>query len=100
MEKIQAVYQISLRHWHEPTEDMAAKIRNIVPVISTDHYERPMLLLNGRMWADPVEEKPELDTIEVWNLVNSGFLSHPIHISFFQFSFFFQRMRLSQAQRL
>lgn len=39
-----------------------------------------MHLLNNRMWSDPSTEKPEVDTIEIWHLVNHFFTPHPIHV--------------------
>ncbi|NME83311.1 multicopper oxidase domain-containing protein [Clostridium sp. SM-530-WT-3G] len=47
-----------------------------------------MPLLTNKMWSDPVTEKPELDTIEVWNLINlfaAPNIDHPIHVHLIQF---------------
>jgi spore coat protein A len=40
----------------------------------------PMLMLNGKGWSDPVEERPKLGTSEVWELVNLLPDAHPFHI--------------------
>lgn len=76
----------TLRHVPE-LQESDAKVERFLPLTpSTDHFGRPMPLLNDRMWSDPVTEKPELDSIEVWNLVNlfPG-IDHPIHIHLIQF---------------
>ena len=42
-----------------------------------------MLMMDNKMWSDPVTEKPELDTIEVWNIINTFSelnINHPIHL--------------------
>lgn len=44
----------------------------------------PMLLNNAR-WFDPVTENPELNTIEIWDLVNVTDDSHPIHLHLVRF---------------
>jgi spore coat protein A len=45
----------------------------------------PMLLLNGKMWHDPVEEKPLLNSTEIWQLVNLQPDTHPFHIHLVNF---------------
>lgn len=52
---------------------------------TTDHYGRVVHLLNGRMWNDPATEKPKLDTIEIWHLVNHFAAPHPIHLHLVHF---------------
>ncbi|NLK94454.1 MAG: multicopper oxidase domain-containing protein [Clostridiales bacterium] len=75
----------SIRHDPALREDLV-NIRRFIPLeIGQDHYNRPMLMLDGKMWNDPVSEKPELDTIEEWNIINPTFLNHPIHIHLIQF---------------
>lgn len=66
-------------------EGMAKKVRNLSLNATTDHYGRPMLLLNNSMWTDPATEKPELDSIEIWNLINPLTFRHPIHVHLVQF---------------
>lgn len=51
----------------------------------TDQYGRPMLLLENRMWQEPILEKPQLNTIEIWNFVNLTDFMHPIHVHLVQF---------------
>ncbi|WP_371068537.1 multicopper oxidase family protein [Sediminibacillus sp. JSM 1682029] len=60
-------------------------IRQLKLVGSTDEYDRPLLLLDNKKWHDPVTEKPELGTTEIWSLVNVTNFTHPIHIHLVQF---------------
>lgn len=52
---------------------------------TTDHYGRVMHLLNDSMWSDPATERPKLDTIEIWHLVNHFNFPHPIHLHLVHF---------------
>jgi len=46
-----------------------------------DPYGHPtMVLLNGQRWHAPVTEKPILNTVEIWSLVNLTSEVHPIHL--------------------
>lgn len=63
-----------------------AHIKRDLPLsVTTDSFGRPMLLLNNRMYHEPVTEKPSLDSIEIWNIINGTTLPHPIHIHLVQF---------------
>ncbi len=66
-------------------EALVSKVRNLTLSGTTDMYNRPMLLLDEKMWHDPVTEKPELDTIEIWNFVNLTPFAHPVHVHLVQF---------------
>lgn len=70
---------------HPPSEEMAAHIRNLTLSGTTDEYGRPMLLLDNKMWTDPVTENPAYDSIEVWNIINLTAFPHPIHVHLVQF---------------
>ncbi len=63
----------------------AHTIRNLPLTATTDEYGRLMLLLNNHMYHDPATEKPALDSIEIWNLINTAPVPHPIHIHLIQF---------------
>jgi len=39
-----------------------------------------MMLLNNAHWGMPVTEKPALNSVEIWNLLNFTDDSHPIHL--------------------
>lgn len=72
-------------------ETMASVTRDLTLSASTDHYGRPMLLLNNRMWDDPATEKPIQDSIEIWNIINLTAFPHPIHIHLVQFKILHRR---------
>ncbi len=74
-----------LRVGHEPSVDTVSVERNVFFNSREDHFNRPMLTINGMMWADPTTETPKLDTVEIWNLINPMQFSHPIHIHLIQF---------------
>lgn len=47
---------------------------------------RPMMmLLDGKMWSDPISEKPTRGTIETWSFVNVTGDAHPIHLHLVRF---------------
>ena len=52
---------------HVPAlDESASKIERFIPLFpALDHFVRPMLMIDNKMWSDPVSEKPELDTIEI-----------------------------------
>ena len=78
---------------HVPAlQESDAKVERFIPLLpGTDHFGRPMLMIDNKMWSDPVTEKPELDTIEVWNIVNTFALDHPIHLHLIQFKLISRR---------
>ncbi|MDO8736080.1 MAG: multicopper oxidase domain-containing protein [Thermoleophilia bacterium] len=43
------------------------------------------LLINGRPFSDPVEEKPAAGTTEIWQFINATPDTHPLHIHLVQF---------------
>lgn len=78
----------TLRHVPE-LKEADAKVERFIPLIpSTDHLGRPMLMIDNKMWSDPCSESPELDSIEVWNIINTFSdlnIEHPIHLHLIQF---------------
>ena len=44
-----------------------------------------MMLLNGTRWSMPITEKPVIDTVEIWSLVNLTTDVHPIHLHLVRF---------------
>jgi spore coat protein A len=59
----------------------AVKTRTLTLADRTDRATgRMLMLLDGRRWAAPVTERPELDTIEIWSFVNLTDDTHPIHL--------------------
>jgi spore coat protein A, manganese oxidase len=43
------------------------------------------MLLNDTHWSAPVTEKPVLDSVEIWNLLNLTDDAHPIHLHLVRF---------------
>lgn len=74
-----------LMPFHKINPALAAKERTLHLDETTDHYGRVLHLLNNKMWNEPATEKPKLDTIEVWHLVNHFDFPHPIHIHLVHF---------------
>jgi spore coat protein A len=51
-----------------------------------DHAGNSMrMLLNNMHWDMPVTEKPVIDTVEIWSLVNLTDDAHPIHLHLVRF---------------
>lgn len=58
--------------------------------LTLNQYQDPkthmmLMLLNGTRWRDPVTETPELDSVEIWELVNVTEDTHPIHLHLVRF---------------
>ena len=66
-------------------ENLATETRNLSLSQSIDEFGRPLMLLDNRMWSEPTTETPKLDSIEVWNLINTFPFPHPIHVHLVQF---------------
>ena len=66
-------------------EQHAHTIRDLPLTTTLDRYGRIMLLLGNQMYHDPATEKPSLDSIEVWNFINTTPVFHPIHLHLVQF---------------
>jgi spore coat protein A len=70
---------------HKINPSLAIKERTMHLDETTDHYGRVMHLLNDRMWDAPATEKPKLDTIEIWHIVNHFAFPHPVHLHLVHF---------------
>lgn len=70
---------------HTLDPKLAIKERTLHLDETTDHYGRVMHLLNDRMWSDPATEKPKLDSVEIWHIVNHFNFPHPIHLHLVHF---------------
>lgn len=65
---------------------MAVTTRDLSLVEYDDALDYPLIdLLDNKHWSDPVSETPVLNTIEIWNLVNTTGDGHPIHIHLIRF---------------
>jgi len=67
-------------------ESAAIRTRDLALIEVDDPVARPMeMLLNNARWGDPITEKPLLNSVEIWNLINPGDDSHPIHLHLVRF---------------
>lgn len=71
---------------HQKKPEFAIRERTMRLDESVDSFGRVIHLLNGRTWDAPVTEKPKLDTIEIWHLVNNFDFAHPVHIHLVHFN--------------
>jgi len=46
---------------------------------------RMLMLLNGMRWHEPITERPELDSVEIWSFANTTGDIHPIHLHLVRF---------------
>jgi spore coat protein A len=75
-----------LRPVRKIPESAAVKTR----ALTLNEYHDPkthrmLMLLDGKHWHEPVTEKPELDSVEIWRLMNLTEDSHPIHLHLVRF---------------
>jgi len=76
----------SLRSVSAIAESAAVKTRRLpIYEMKTATGDSMMMLLNGMHWHDPVSEKPVLDSVEIWELVNTTEDSHPVHLHLVRF---------------
>lgn len=80
-----------LRVDHGPNIDSVSQIRRLSFGAETDHYGRPMLLIDGKTWSDPTTEKVGFDSVEIWNLINPMAVAHPVHVHLVQFKLLWRR---------
>ncbi len=67
-------------------ESAAVKTRNLALVEIQDLVQKPVhMLLNNTHWSAPVTENPVLDSVEIWNLINTTDDAHPIHLHLVKF---------------
>ncbi|MDU3525280.1 multicopper oxidase [Clostridium sp.] len=86
-----SVVPSTLRVVHPLNKGLVRRKRKVSFGAMTDRYGRPMLMIDNMTWSDPITEKPELDSIEIWNLINPMPLPHPIHIHLIQFKILWRR---------
>ncbi len=72
----------------------ARRIRWIEPNSSPDKYGRQVQMLNGKGFEFPATLRPKLGSIEVWNFVNPGTNTHPMHLHLLHF----QKMIRSKSE--
>ncbi len=67
-------------------ESAAVRTRLLTLIEYDDPVANPMIvLLNGAHWDMPITEKPELDSVEIWSLINLTDDTHPIHLHLVRF---------------
>ena len=66
-------------------ESEAVKTRTLLLNQIEDEYGRPVHVLDGNKWGDPITEDPELNTVEIWNFINVTDDAHPIHLHLVDF---------------
>ena len=76
----------TIRPVPKTAESSAIKTR----MLTLDEYddmvaESMLMLLNATRWHMPVTENPELDSVEIWNLINLTDDAHPIHLHLVRF---------------
>ena len=65
---------------------LAIRTRTLKLTELVDSYGRTLVnLLNYSYWSQDVTEKPVLDTVEIWNLINNTGDTHPIHVHLVSF---------------
>jgi spore coat protein A len=74
-----------LMPFHKIDPASAVKERTMNLDETTDHYGRVVHLLNNKMWNEPATEKPKLDTVEIWHIVNHFDFAHPVHLHLVHF---------------
>jgi spore coat protein A len=76
----------SLRPVPKLAESEASKSRPLSIVEVEDFYGKPVtMLLNNAHWKMPVTENPTLNSVEIWELVNTTDDTHPIHLHLVRF---------------
>ncbi|HLI78419.1 MAG TPA: multicopper oxidase domain-containing protein [Candidatus Binataceae bacterium] len=76
----------ALRAVPKTAESDAVQNRMLSLAEIDNRVAEPMtMLLGGKRWMDPITEKPRLNTVEIWNLINLTDDAHPIHLHLVRF---------------
>jgi len=85
-----------LRPVPKTPESEAVKNRMLTLAEQDNPVAEPMLmLLGGARWSDPITENPQLNTVEIWHLINLTDDAHPIHLHMVRFQIL-DRQRFDQ----
>lgn len=68
-----------------PSINEVVRTRSQTLVESQDEFGRLLLLLKGEIWDDPITDKVQLDSVEIWQIVNPTPDTHPIHLHLVRF---------------
>jgi spore coat protein A len=76
----------SVRPFAKTAESLAVTTRRI-PLLEfkSPNGDSMTMLLGGKHWNMPVTESPVIDTVEIWELLNTTEDSHPIHLHLVRF---------------
>ncbi len=75
-----------LRTIHPIPESAVVKSRLMILREYMDRNRKRMLMpLNGTRWHEPVTERPELDSVEIWSFANATADIHPSISAWFAF---------------
>jgi len=67
-------------------ESAAVKTRRIPLIeLKSPNGDSMTMLIGGLHWSMPVTENPVIDTVEIWELLNTTEDSHPIHLHLVRF---------------
>jgi spore coat protein A len=81
-----ATIPANLRPITRTPEPTAVTTRRITFNEYMDNRGRSMLmLLNGKHWHEPVTERPQLNSTEIWEFVNPTEDTHPMHLHLVRF---------------
>ncbi|WP_068502841.1 multicopper oxidase family protein [Paenibacillus kribbensis] len=69
----------------------ARRVRWLKLSSSPDKYGRQVQLLNDKGFMEPATQRPKLGSIEVWNFVNVGTNTHPMHLHLVHFQILSRR---------
>jgi spore coat protein A, manganese oxidase len=84
--KARAALPAILRPVPRIPESTAIRTRVLTLVEKVDYSGYSMvMLLNGTRWHMPITEKPVINTVEIWSLVNLTQDAHPIHLHLVRF---------------
>ncbi|HEX2897901.1 MAG TPA: multicopper oxidase domain-containing protein, partial [candidate division Zixibacteria bacterium] len=74
-----------LHHSEKLLESSAKQVRTMTLEETMDDHGRSLTLLNGKHWEEPITEKIELGSTEIWNIANLTNEIHPIHLHLVMF---------------
>lgn len=81
-----SIVPTSLRPFVKTAESASVLTRELTLIEQkTLPGESMLMLLNGAHWDMPVTEKPVLDSVEIWSLINLTDDTHPIHLHLVRF---------------
>jgi spore coat protein A len=83
----------TLRPVDRMAEASAVRTRHLTLEEVDNLVDEPMIhLLDGKRWHEPISEKPELDSTEIWEFVNQTDDTHPIHLHLVRFQILDRRL--------